>query len=105
MNTLINRRKVPPGGFQYRCPVCGYKVKNPLAPWVEVVREIRVHRRNNPTHRLSLLTEDIEAELESGTCQRVPSVCHDIDAIAYESLKTSPTRKGCSTCGRGKKSA
>jgi hypothetical protein len=50
MNTLINRRKVPPRGYLYRCPVCGFKLKNPLSSLTEVVREIRIHRRNNPSH-------------------------------------------------------
>ena len=107
MITLINKRKSPPRGFPYRCPVCGFKVKNPLSPWSEVVREIRIHRRNNPTHNLTTDTATIERELELYTCQRLDnssSYCHDIEAIIYEQSQTKPARKGCSTCGRGKKS-
>ena len=105
MNTLINRRKVPPRGYLYRCPVCGFKLKNPLSSLTEVVREIRIHRRNNPSHTsLSLDFEGIVRDVEEPTCKRLPGHCHDIEAIIYEQSQTKPARKGCSTCGRGKKS-
>lgn len=93
---LKSIRKLPPGGFAYRCPACGWKIKNPLVSWSEIKKEIGQHERNNANHGAGW--EEIELRLHTQTCARVPDWCTDGKPVILPQGEG-----GCVGCGRKKK--
>ena len=97
---LLSTRKHPPGGFRYKCPKCGWKIKNPLNTWTEIAREIARHESNNPDHNAT--SAEIKERLHAQTCARVPSWCGDGQAVVVAEQSNS---HGCKTCRRRKKTS
>lgn len=66
---LKNNKSLPPGGWVYKEPANGFKVRSTMAPFSDAVKEILTNRKDNSLPRATL-AESAE-DLDEATCQRL----------------------------------
>ena len=105
---LLDRYKMPPGGFQYREPSLNWTVPNPGVPFDMVAREIQALRMNNPRAGLNPDLEACRNALDLYTCTRLrnnPKWCTPTPSAqaAMRAAYVAQAAKKCSSCGKKKK--
>jgi len=103
MPFILRSTKVhPPGGFQYVEAATGMSINNPGFSFIDMVRAIRSHRKNNPKYKLDTGVDAISWDLEDYTVARIkndPQWCLEVTEEAFQArrIKLPPG----SRCGLG----
>lgn len=102
---LIDRNKMPAGGFFYREESLKWETPNAFLPFTMIARQIQTVRVANPTSGLNPEFNACCNDLDAFTCARLennPRWC--AVPIKSPSVKVGVKQSGrCAACGGGKK--
>lgn len=102
---LLDRTKMPPGGFYYREPSVNWSTSNAYLPFDMIVGEIQAVRVANPVSGLDPTTVACEEALDTYTCARLKndSKWCSGGVVAAAVAASRKVSSGCSSCGAKRK--
>lgn len=101
---LLDRSRMPPGGFYYAEPSISWHTPNPYLPFSMIVGQIQRARLNNPAATLNPSYDACAAALDTATCDRLRNDsrwCAPSGSLAAV-IAAEPAKRrvgGCSSCG------